>query len=169
MDSLSYIFDLIAIKQLANKSVVTMKARFSCLFMSLKMGGITNDSALQVGFMLQMLWTGYQAMLNGFFLGWHSLTLASLQTAVDQYILYDKDHWQGPVGCDSKPARTPLANRAATPVDRDSSNPYKALPAKCYNYHLNHWRKALINNHGKCLLCHNTVRNTNHKTQIALS
>jgi hypothetical protein len=55
MDSLSYIFDLIDIKQLADKSVVTLKARFSRLFASLKMGGITIDLALQVRFMLRVL------------------------------------------------------------------------------------------------------------------
>ncbi len=55
VDSLSYIFDLIDIKQLANKSVVTLKVLFSCLFTSLKMGGITMDSAVQVRFMLQVL------------------------------------------------------------------------------------------------------------------
>jgi hypothetical protein len=64
-----------------------------------------------------------------------------------------------------KPARTPLANATVAPVNQDSSNPYKALVAKPYNYHLNCWWKALINNHGKCLLCRNTACNTNHKTQ----
>ena len=48
VDSLAHIFDLIGIKQLADKSVVTLKACFLCLFASLRMGGITIDSALQV-------------------------------------------------------------------------------------------------------------------------
>ncbi len=52
VDSLSYIFDLIDIKQLADKLVVTLKVHFSRLFALLKMGGITIDSALQVGFIL---------------------------------------------------------------------------------------------------------------------
>jgi hypothetical protein len=66
VDSLGYMFDLIDIKQLANKSVVTLKARFSRLFASLKMGGITVDSALQVAFMLQALRAGYQAVVQAF-------------------------------------------------------------------------------------------------------
>jgi hypothetical protein len=52
VDSLAYIFDLINIKQLDHESMVTFKTRFSCLFTALKMGGISIDSALQVGFML---------------------------------------------------------------------------------------------------------------------
>ena len=40
IDSLGYIFDLIDIKQLDQKSVVTLKARFSRHFSALKMGGI---------------------------------------------------------------------------------------------------------------------------------
>jgi hypothetical protein len=55
VNSLSYIFDLIDIKQLANKSVVTLKVCFSHLLASLKMEGITIDSVLPVGFMLQAL------------------------------------------------------------------------------------------------------------------
>ncbi len=40
--------DSLGIKQLADKSVVTLKACFLCLFASLRMGGITIDSALKV-------------------------------------------------------------------------------------------------------------------------
>jgi hypothetical protein len=84
---------------------------------------------------------------------------------VNQCVLYNKDPWRGPVGGDGKPLCTPLANTAVTPVDNNYSNPYKALVAKPYNYHLNHWWKAFIDNHGKYLLCHDTACNTNHKTQ----
>jgi hypothetical protein len=55
VDSLSHIFDLIDIKQAHDESVITLKDRFSCVFASLKMGGVAIDSALQVGFMLLAL------------------------------------------------------------------------------------------------------------------
>jgi hypothetical protein len=58
MDSLGYTFDLIEIQRLADKSVITLKAQFSHHFASLKMGGITINSALQVGFMLRALQLG---------------------------------------------------------------------------------------------------------------
>jgi hypothetical protein len=52
VDALGYIFDLINIKQKANEPVISLKAHFSQSFSSLKMGGISIDTALQVGFML---------------------------------------------------------------------------------------------------------------------
>ncbi len=55
VDSLSHIFDLIDIKQASDEPVITLKARFSWVFASLKMGGVSVDSALQVGFMLHAL------------------------------------------------------------------------------------------------------------------
>ena len=55
IDSLGYIFDLIDIKQSEQESMVTLKARFLKAFSALKMGGISIDSALQVGFMLHSL------------------------------------------------------------------------------------------------------------------
>jgi hypothetical protein len=164
MDSLGYIFDLINIKQLANKFVVTVKACFLRLFASLKMGSITIDSALQVGFMLRALQASYQAVVQEFCLVQHSLTLAFCQTVVNQCILYDKDPWKGPIHRDGKLSCTPLANVAGTPVDWESSNPYKSLAGKTYNYHFNHWCKAIIANCSKCLLCHDTACNTNHKS-----
>jgi hypothetical protein len=130
VDSLSYILDLIDIRQLANESVVTLKACFSWLFSSLKMGGITIGSALQVGFMLRALLAGYQAAVQEFCLGQHSLTLVSLQTVVGQCVLYNKDPWHGSVGCDSKQVCAPSANAAAVPTNKDSSNPYNALSTK---------------------------------------
>jgi hypothetical protein len=46
-----------------------------------------------------------------------------------------------------------------TPADWESSNPYESLAAKPYNYHLNHWWKVIIDNCGKCLLCHDAACN----------
>ncbi len=120
VDSLAYIFDIIYIKQLDQESVVTLKARFSSLFTALKMGGISIDSALQVGFMLRALLSKYQAVAQEFCLGRHALTEASLQTVVEQCTNYDKDPLKGPVGKDGKHAQTPFANTARA----DSDNPY---------------------------------------------
>ncbi len=55
VDSLSHIFDLIDVKQASNEPVITLKAQFSRLFTSLKLGGVAINSALQVGFMLHAL------------------------------------------------------------------------------------------------------------------
>jgi hypothetical protein len=55
VDSLAYIFDLIDIKQASDELVVTLKAQFSQVFASLKMGGVDIGSALQVAFMLRAL------------------------------------------------------------------------------------------------------------------
>jgi hypothetical protein len=71
--SLSHIFDLIDIKQAAEESVITLKAHFSRLFASLKMGGVAIDSALQVGFMLRALKSTYQGVVQDFRLGRHPL------------------------------------------------------------------------------------------------
>jgi hypothetical protein len=77
VDSLGYIFYLIDIKQLDQESVITLKACFSTVFSNLKMGGISIDSALQVGFMLCALLHRYQAVVQEFHLSCHSLTEAS--------------------------------------------------------------------------------------------
>jgi hypothetical protein len=134
-----------------------LKARLSWLFALLKMGGITIDSALQVGFMLWALQAGYQAVVQGFCLGRHSLTIAHLQTVVDQCILYDKDPWCGPVSCNGKLVCAPLATVAAVPTDKDSSNPYKVLSSKPYNYHLNSWQKSLIDKRANFSYYHNSA------------
>jgi hypothetical protein len=156
VDSLGYIFDLIDIKQLDQESVITLKARFSKVFSALKMGGIGIDSALQVGFMLRALLTRYQAVVQEFRLGRHSLTEASLQTVVDQCTNYDKDPWQGPVDKTGKVTRTtPSANTVGT----DNENPYEALSAKSFNYHFGRWKKALREQKGKCMICFDTARN----------
>ena len=86
VDSLSHIFDLIDIKQAPAESVITLKARFSRVFASLKMGGVSIDSALQVGFMLRSLLPSYQGVVQDFRLGRHSLSSATLQSVVDQCV-----------------------------------------------------------------------------------
>jgi hypothetical protein len=50
---------MIDIKQAPEESVVTLKARFSRVFASLKMDGISIDASLQVGFMLRALHSAY--------------------------------------------------------------------------------------------------------------
>jgi hypothetical protein len=160
VDSLAYIFDLINIKQLDQESLVTFKARFSCLFTALKMGGISINSALQVGFMLRALLSKYQAVVHEFWLGCHALTEASLQTSVEQCTNYDKDPWKGPVGKDGKPAHTHSTNAAVA----DSDNPYDALAAKSFNYHFGCWKKFFVDQKGKYMMCFDTARNPNHKT-----
>ena len=84
VDSLSHIFDLIDIKQAPAESVITLKARLSRVFASLKMGGVSIDSALQVGFMLHSLLPSYQGVVQDFRLGHHSLSSTTLQSVVDQ-------------------------------------------------------------------------------------
>ena len=150
VDSLSHIFDLIDIKQAAEESVITLKAHFSRLFASLKMGGVAIDSALQVGFMLRALKSTYQGVVQDFRLGRHSLPSATLQSVVDQCLAYDKDPWKGPVGKDGKPLRHPSASAAG--VSGDRSNPYDAL-AKCtFGFHVSKWRYASKDSSDTCLV-----------------
>jgi hypothetical protein len=108
VDLLSHIFNLIDIRQKENEPVVSLKARFSRLFSSLKMGGITTNLALQFGFMLRAHLSCYQAVAQEFCLGRHSLTDAILQTVVEQCVTFDKDPWLGPVGKDGKVPKKPL-------------------------------------------------------------
>ena len=126
VDSLSHIFDLIDIKQAPAESVIMLKARFSRVFASLKMGGVSIDSALQVGFMLRSLLPSYQGVVQDFHLGRHSLSSATLQSVVDQCVAYDKDPWKGPVDKSGKAARTPSANTAGA-AGGDKTNPYEAM------------------------------------------
>jgi hypothetical protein len=156
VDSLGYIFDLIDIKQSDQESVITLKARFSKIFSALKMGGISIDSALQVGFMLRALLHRYQAVVQEFRLGCHSLSAASLQTVVEQCTNYDKDPWKGPVGKDGKvPRPTPSANAAGS----KGEGPCDVLSAKSFNYHFGQWKKALKEQTGKSMVCFDTARN----------
>jgi hypothetical protein len=102
VDSLGYIFQLIHIKQGANEPVITLKARFSCLFALLKIRGVNIDPPPQVCFMLRSLLYTYHGVVKDFQLGRHSLMTALLQTVVDQYTSYDKDPWKGSVCMVSK-------------------------------------------------------------------
>jgi hypothetical protein len=135
VDALGYIFDLINIKQKDNKPVVSLKARFSQSFSSLKMGGISIDSALQVDFMICTILGHYHAVVQEFCLGRHPLNEASLQTVVDQCVNFNKDPFLGPVGKDGKVVRNQLAN-ATVAAPGDGKNVYEALAAKSVNYHL---------------------------------
>jgi hypothetical protein len=164
VDSLGYIFDLIDIKQSEQESVVTLKARFSKAFSALKMGGISIDSALQVGFMLRSLLGRYHAVVQEFRLGRHALSDASLQTVVEQCTNYDKDPWKGPVGRDGK---VPKGTSSANVAGADSGDPYEVLAGKTFNHHFGRWKRALRVENGKrglCMICHGTARNPDHPT-----
>jgi hypothetical protein len=164
VDALGYIFDLINIKQKDNKPVVSLKARFTQSFSSLKLEGISIDSALQVNFMLPTLLGHYHAVVQEFCLGRHPLNEASLQTVMDQCVNFDKDPFLGPVGNNGKVVQNPLANDAGA-APRDGKNVYEALVAKSFNYHLGRWKKVLLENKGKCVFCHDFARNANHKSR----
>jgi len=156
VDLLGYIFDLIDIKKSDQESVITLKARFSKIFSALKMGGISIDSALQVGFMLRALLHRYQAVVQEFRLGRHSLSAASLQTVVEQCTNYDKDPWKGQVGKDGKVPRPTLSANAA---GSEGESLYDALSAESFNYHFGRWKKALKEQKGKCMVCFDTAWN----------
>ncbi len=86
---------------------------------------------------------------------------------MDQCVNFDKDPFLGPVGKGDKVVRTALANAVgATPVD--GKNAYEALRAKSFNYHFGHWKKAIGENKGKCMFCHDTACNSNHKSRNCL-
>ncbi len=100
MDSLGYIFDLIDIKQALDESVITLRARLSRLFASLKLGGVVINPVLQVRFMLRALLSQYHGVVQAFCLGCHSLPSSTLQSVVNQCMAYSKDPWKEPVGKD---------------------------------------------------------------------
>jgi hypothetical protein len=135
VDSLKHIFDLINIKQALDESVITLKARFSRIFDSLKMGGVIINSALQVGFMLRALLSPYQGVVQDFRLCRHSLASATLQSVVEQCMSYDKDPWKGPVGKDGKPSRAPSANFASGDK-ADKLNAYDAMASCLFGTHM---------------------------------
>ncbi len=114
--------------------MITLKAQFSCLFASLKLGGIAIDSALQVGCMLRALLSRYHGVVKNFCLGCHSLAPATLQSVAEQCLAYNKDPWKGPVGKDGKPVRTLSAY--ATGASGNSSNPYKSLTMCLFGNHM---------------------------------
>jgi hypothetical protein len=96
-------------------------------------------------------------------LGCHPLNEASLQTGVDQCVNFDKDPFPDPIGKDWKVIQNPSAN-AAGAAPRDGENVYEAPAVKSFNYHLGRWKKALLENKGKCMFCHNSARNANCKS-----
>jgi hypothetical protein len=109
---LGYIFDMVDIKQGADKPVVTLRARFLHVFALLKMGSVDIGSALQVGFMLWSLLSCYSAVVTDYWRGRHSLTSATLQYVIEHCAAFDKDPWTGPVGRNSHHLCSPLANTA---------------------------------------------------------
>ncbi len=113
--------------------------------------------------MLCALLSCYHTVVQEFHLGLHPLNEASLQTVVDQCVDFNKDPFLDPMGKDGKVAQTTLAN-AASAAPRDGKNVYEALAAKSYNYHLGCWKKTLSENKGKCMFCHDSARNANHKS-----
>ncbi len=99
-------------------------------------------------------------MVQEFHLGRHALTEASLQTVVEQCTNYNKDPWKGPVGKGGKPACTHFANATGA----DSDDPYDGLAAKSFSYHFGRWKKSIVDQKGKCMMCIDTARNPDHKT-----
>jgi hypothetical protein len=164
VDSLGYIFNLIDIKKKDDKPVISLKACFLMAFSLIKMGGINIKSALQVGSMLCALLSCYHAAVQKFCLNCHPLLEASLQTVVDQCVNYGMDLFLDPVSKNSKVARTPSENAAGS-GPRDGKNAYEVLASKSFNYHFGHWKKVLAENKGKCMFCHKTARNSDHKTR----
>jgi hypothetical protein len=164
VDLLSHIFDLVIdIKQTHNESVITLKARFSCVFASLKMGGVAIDLALQVGFMLHALRSTYHGVVQNFRLGHHSLSSTTLQLVMEQCIAYDKDPWKGPIGKDGKLVRSPSANAAGAPGDK--SNPYDAMASYLFGTHISCWHISCKEGSKKCMVCHNTSNKPAHHTK----
>jgi hypothetical protein len=164
VNSLWYIFELIDIMQGANEPVITLKACFSCLFASLKIGGINIEPPLQVGFMLRSLLPTYHRVVEDFKLGCHSLTTASLQTVVNQCTSYDKDPWKGPVGKHGKPSCSPPANAAGAPASPSGNNvhPFEFMGTLSFNKHLRNWRYKCKDDSEKCLICYNSSCNKAH-------
>jgi hypothetical protein len=83
VNSLGYIFQQIEAKQGADEPVITLKARFSHLFASLKIGGVNINPPLEVSFILRSLLSTYHGVIEEFNLGHHSLTMAPLEKIVD--------------------------------------------------------------------------------------
>jgi hypothetical protein len=163
VDSLSYIFNLINVKQASDESVITLKVRFSRFFAFLKLGGIAIDSALQVGFMLRALLLRYHGVVQDFCLGHHSLASATLQSVVEQCMAYDKDPWKGPVGKDGKPVRTLSAYTVG--ASGDSSNPYKSLTTCSFSNHMSCLQASCKDGSERCMLCHITSNKPAHHSK----
>jgi hypothetical protein len=163
VNSLSYIFDLIDVKQALDKSVITLKAQFSRLFASLKLRGVAINSALQVGFMLRSILSQYHVVVQDFHLGCHSLASVTLQSVMEQCMASDKDPWKGPVGKDGKPVRTPSAY--ATGASGNSSNPYESLTMCSFGNHMSCWWASCKDSSKRCMICHNTSNKPAHHSK----
>jgi hypothetical protein len=137
----------------------TLKAWFSHLISTLNMGGININSALKVGIMRHSLLAKYQAVVQEYHFGPHTLADTRLQRVVKQCNNYNKDPWKGLTGKDGKSAHTPSANAA----EADHQKTYKALPGKSFSYHLGQWKKALKDQKSKCMVCLDRARNSDHK------
>ena len=146
-----------------DESVITLEARFSGMFASLKMGGVAINLALQVGVMLRALLSSYHGVVQDFRLGCHMLSTATLQTVVNQCVAYDKDPWKGPVKKTCKPVCTPSAN--ATGTSGDKANPYEAMMSCSFGLHVSRWRSGCKENSEKCMVCHNTSNKPVHHTK----
>jgi hypothetical protein len=164
IDFLGYIFDLIDIKQGADKPVATLQARFSRVFALLKMGSVDIGSGLQVGFMLRSLRSCYSAVVTDYQLGRHSVPSATLQTVVKHCTAFNKDPWTGPVGRDSCPVHSPLANTTSASPGEPSVT-YNAMEHISFNYHLSRQRKSLSNLANKCLICPNSAQGNKHTAE----
>jgi hypothetical protein len=143
--------------------VVSLRACFSRVFASLKMGGMDIGSALQVGFMLRSLLSCYSAVVTDYWLGCHSLRSVTLQSVVEHCTAFNKDPWIGPVGRDSCPACSPLTNTAGASPGEPSAT-YDVMEHVSFNYHLPCWCKSLSNLANKCLICHNSAQGNKHTT-----
>jgi hypothetical protein len=167
INTLGYIFQLIDIMQGADEPVITLKARFSCLFALLKIGGVNIEPPLQVGFMPRSLLSTYHGVVKDFKLGRHPLTTATLQTVIDQCTSYDKDPLKGPVSKDGKPSRRSPANVMGASASPSGNNvhPFESMETLSFNKHLNHWRYNCKDDSDKCLICYNTSRDKDHSSK----
>jgi hypothetical protein len=118
-------------------------------------------SSLQVGFMLRALLSCYSAVVTDFCLGRHLLTSTTLQTVIEHCKAFDKDPWTGPVSCDGRPVRAPLANTASAGSGEPSAA-YNAMEQISFNYHFSRWRKCFSESSEKCLICYNFARGNRH-------
>jgi hypothetical protein len=88
---------------------------------------------------------------------------ATLQTMVGHCTSNDKDSWNGPVGCDGCPARSPLVYTAGTnPTNAPAA--YNAMEQFLFNYHLSRWWNSLSDLAEKCVICHKLAQEKKHPT-----
>jgi hypothetical protein len=105
----------------------------------------------------------YHGVVQDFCLQQHSLTDATLQSVVNQFMAYDKDPWKGPVGKDGKPSWTPSASMAGS--SGNSSSPYKALACCSFGSHLSKWCSACKDGSERCMISHGTSNKPAHHSK----